>query len=101
MSRLFFAAPGRVKLVLLALALLPCVPGVTFLLAGLARDPQRHPSSTGARVSVESLRAAEQAEGLYHAGEAALAMGLLCGMAVVWTVVRRRDEEEEKDEASG
>ena len=92
MSRLFFAAPGKVKLVLVALALLPCAPGATFLLAGWARDP-------GASAAAGYERAREQSHELYRAGSTALGAGLLCGLVVVWTVVRRRDADEDEDKA--
>ena len=99
MSRLYFAAPGRVKLVLLALALLPCAPGLTFLLAGWARDPVHHRHAPSEATAAEIERASEQTHALYLTGGAALGVGGLCGLAVVWTVVRRRDAEEDERSA--
>lgn len=101
MSRLFFAVPRRFKLVLLALAVVPCVPGVTFLFAGMMCDPlwpaQRPPPS----VEAEYQRASARADALYRAGGVALGVGALCGLGVVWTVIRQRDEPEEEEADNG
>ena len=84
--------------VLLALAVLPCVPSFTILLAGWIRDPVRHPGGVHGSTEAEVQRAAEQTRGLYRAGGVALGVGAVCGLAVVWTVMRHRDPEEEEDE---
>lgn len=83
---------------MLLLVVLPCVPGLIFLLAGLVRDPRwsalgQMPPQAG------NERAAQQTLGLYKAGAAVLAAGVLCGNVVVWQIVRRREDDgEEKDD---
>ena len=100
MSRLFFAVPRRLKFVLVALAVAPCVPGVIFLLAGLARDPlwpAQHPPPS---VQADYQRASAQARALYRAGGVALGAGMLCGLGVLWTVIRQRADEEKEEAAN-
>ncbi len=94
MSRLLFEVPGQVRLVLLLLVAVPCVPGLTFLLAGVACDPRWHEPGLA---TPDTLRAARQAHGLYQAGIAVLGAGFLCGLAVVWQIVRRREEDDGED----
>ncbi len=95
MPRLFFEVPPRLRWAMAALALLPCVPGLTFLLAGWARDPGR-PTALDAASTGEYRRAVQQTRGLYKAGSAAIAAGMLLGTVVVWNVIRHREEEEQK-----
>ena len=90
MRRLFFEVPRRLRWGMVLLALLPCVPGLTFLVAGWVRDPR---AAGAAGVS----RAAQQAQGLYRAGEVTLGAGALFGLVVGWQVFRRREDAEEDD----
>ena len=84
---------------MLLLMVLPCVPGVTFLLAGWVRDPLRSGRHPTAQTRDESWRARQQAGGLYRAGTVALGAGALCAVVVGWKIVRRRDPEDEEEEA--
>ena len=97
MSRLFFAAPTKIRLVMLLMAVLPCVPGIIFLLAGLARDPHRsaRPPTPMAQAG-DPARGAAGARALQGGGRRVVA-GVLCGNVVVWQIIRRRDEEEDED----
>lgn len=95
MPRLFFEVPARMRWVILALALLPCAPGLTFLLAGWLRDPGRGVSDTAP--TEEYHRAVQQTHGLYEAGSVALIAGMLLATVVVWNVIRHRDEDDEKE----
>ena len=99
MPRLFFAVPRRLKTVILVLAVLPCMPGFTILLAGWLRDPARHSEGRNSTAPAELQRAVEQTRGLYRAGSVALGMGGLCGLATLWTVMRQREAEDEEDES--
>ena len=99
MPRLFFEVPPRLRWVMAALALLPCAPGLTFLLAGWTLDP-RH-TALNAGLGEEHRRAVEQTRGLYQAGSVALIAGMLLGTVVVWNVVRHREEEEDEQDYRG
>ena len=97
MPRLFFEAPTRVKCAMLLFVVLPCVPGAIFLLVGMMRDPLWPAQDMTPVMWTEYHRAAQQTRGLYKAGAAVLGVGLLCGMAVVWQIVRQREDDEEED----
>ena len=99
MPRLFFEVPARVKRVLLLMVVLPCVPGLTFLLAGWARDPDPPAQDAPFAVWAKSHRAERQAFALHRAGVVALVAGVLCGAVIAWKIARQReaDEEEEKE----
>ena len=92
MPRLFFEVPTRLRWWMGVLALLPCAPGLTFLLAGWMLDPR-----VPAQGSPEVQRAAQKARGLYRAGEATLGMGAVFGLVVGWQVFRRREEAEDEE----
>ena len=96
MPRLFFTAPPKVKLTMLLLAVLPCVPGVTFILVGCCHPLWPAQDMTPA-MWTSYHRAEAQANGLYKAGAAALGMGLLCGAVVGWQILRQREADEDED----
>ena len=96
MPRLILGRFRPVDLARLLLVVLPCVPGLIFLVVGLARDPfwpgQGPPL---ARRSPEQARAAWQARELYLAGAVTLFGGTLGMAAVVWKIARTRPADED------
>ena len=94
MPRVFWTVPVRARLVLSLLAVLPCLPGLTFLLAGWLRDPFRSGRPRSVPLTAEYQRAAGQAKALYRAGGVTLGTGALCGVVVGWKITRRREMAE-------
>ncbi len=98
MPRLFFEVPTQLRWVMAALALLPCAPGLTFLLAGWVRDPGR--AAPDEVPTEEYQRAVQQTRGLYKVGSVALIAGMLIGTVVVWNVIRHRDDDDDQEESA-
>lgn len=90
-------ASRQVQIVLLLFVLMPCLPGMVFLLVGLVTDPHlraRDPSPAGVAQYADAWG---RTRGLYLAGGGVLIVGTLGTAVVVWKIARigRYADEEE------
>ena len=86
-----------VQLGLLLFVVLPCLPGLIFLLSGLLCDPRLGLSGRTSREPSRYTHARDQASQLYLAGGTVLLVGTMCSGFVVWKIARPSPLIEEED----
>ncbi len=87
--------PPKIKFGLLLLVMLPCLPGMIFLLVGFMTDPHLHPRDLSSAGQTEYARTWARTRGLYLAGAVVLMAGTLGMAAVVWKIARPGSWQEE------
>ncbi len=87
----------QVRLGLVLLVVLPCLPGVTFLLTGFSTDPHRYPRDESPAAQAEYARTWARTRSLYLAGGVTLIVGTLGMGAVLWKIAHPGPSYEEEE----
>ena len=86
----------RLKLGLLFFVLMPCLPGLVFLLAGFTTDPHRQPRDSSPAGVLRFAEAWNRTRLLYVTGALVTMVGTLGSAVVIWKIVRVGQADEAK-----
>ena len=94
-------ASRPVHLVFLLFVLMPCLPGIIFLLVGLVTDPHWRARDRSPAGDARYADVWERTRGLYLAGGSVLIFGTLGTAVVVWKISRIGRYADEQEVAEG